>query len=53
MTARLGWGVAWRLARRGLDWRFRGLRLLVACLVLGAAALDLRGAVALRQDIAQ
>ena len=25
----------WRLARRELDWRFRGLRLLVACLLLG------------------
>jgi len=35
----LSWRMAWRLARRGLDWRFRGLRLLVACLVLGAAAL--------------
>jgi putative ABC transport system permease protein len=33
------WPTAWRLARRGLDWRFRGLRLLVVCLVLGAAAL--------------
>ena len=35
----LGWRRAWRIARRGLDWRFRGLRLLVACLVLGVAAL--------------
>jgi putative ABC transport system permease protein len=35
----LTWSMAWRLARRGLDWRFKGLRLLVACLVLGAAAL--------------
>ncbi len=35
----LEWRTAWRLARRGLDWRFRGLRLLVVCLVLGAAAL--------------
>jgi putative ABC transport system permease protein len=33
------WGVAWRLARRELDWRFRGLRLLLVCLVLGVAAL--------------
>ncbi len=33
------WGIAWRLARRGLDWRFRGLRLLIVCLVLGTAAL--------------
>ena len=36
---RLSWRLAWRIARRGLDWRFRGLRLLAACLVLGAAAL--------------
>lgn len=36
---RLSWQMAWRMARRGLDWRFKGLRLLVACLVLGAAAL--------------
>ncbi len=35
----LGWGTAWTLARRGLDWKFRGLRLLVVCLVLGVAAL--------------
>ncbi|RQW43260.1 FtsX-like permease family protein, partial [Novosphingobium sp. LASN5T] len=35
----MGWGTAWRLARRGLDWRFRGLRLLLVCLVLGTAAL--------------
>jgi len=35
----LGWRGAWRLARRGLDWKFRGLRLLVVCLVLGTAAL--------------
>jgi putative ABC transport system permease protein len=41
--ARLSWRLAWRIARRGLDWRFRGLRLLVACLVLGAAALSAIG----------
>ncbi|WP_420382326.1 ABC transporter permease [Novosphingobium sp.] len=35
----LSWTMAWRMARRGLDWRFKGLRLLFACLVLGAAAL--------------
>jgi len=39
MTAPLPWTTAWRLARRGLDWRFGGLRLLIVCLVLGAAAL--------------
>ncbi len=33
------WALAWTIARRGLDGRFRGLRLLVACLVLGTGAL--------------
>lgn len=33
------WRLAWRLARRGLDARFRGLRLLLVCLVLGVGAL--------------
>jgi putative ABC transport system permease protein len=35
-----GWAAAWRIARRGLDWRFRGLRLLIVCLALGTAALS-------------
>ncbi|AKM09514.1 ABC transporter permease [Croceicoccus naphthovorans] len=34
-----GWPLALRLARRDFSWRFRGLRLLVVCLFLGAAAL--------------
>ncbi|MFS0772288.1 ABC transporter permease [Sphingomonas sp. 1P08PE] len=34
-----GWSLAWRLARRELDGRFRGLRLLLACLILGVGAL--------------
>jgi len=33
------WRLAWRLARRELDFRFRGLRLLLACLFLGVGAL--------------
>ncbi|UUL83106.1 ABC transporter permease [Sphingomonas qomolangmaensis] len=33
------WGIAWRLARRELSLRFRGLRLLLACLFLGVGAL--------------
>ena len=33
------WTVAWRLARREVDLRFRGLRLLLACLFLGVGAL--------------
>ncbi len=34
-----GWSLAWRLARRELDGRFRGLRLLLACVILGVGAL--------------
>lgn len=41
-----GWPLAWRWARRELDWRFRGLRLLVACLFLGVAALAAIGGLA-------
>jgi len=41
-----GWRTAWRWARRDLDWRFRGLRLLVACLLLGVAALAAVGGLA-------
>ncbi|WP_239804868.1 ABC transporter permease [Croceicoccus hydrothermalis] len=33
------WGVALRLARRDFSWRFKGLRLLIVCLFLGAGAL--------------
>jgi putative ABC transport system permease protein len=33
------WRLAWRLARRELDLRFRGLRLLLVCLFLGVGAL--------------
>lgn len=33
------WGTAWRIARRELSWRFRGLRLLLVCLMLGTGAL--------------
>jgi putative ABC transport system permease protein len=33
------WGLAWRLARRELKGRFRGLRLLFACLFLGVGAI--------------
>ncbi|WP_226017952.1 FtsX-like permease family protein [Novosphingobium sp. FKTRR1] len=35
----LDWRTVWQLARRGLDWKFKGLRLLLVCLVLGTAAL--------------
>lgn len=32
-------GTAWRIARRDLNARFRGLRLLLVCIFLGTAAL--------------
>ncbi|WP_245647635.1 ABC transporter permease [Novosphingobium lentum] len=52
-SPRLGWGSAWAIARRGLDWRFRGLRLLIACLVLGTAALAAIGTLtgAIQQEL--
>ena len=37
--AALSWGVAWRIARRDLSTRFRGLRLLLVCLFLGVGAI--------------
>lgn len=39
MSARLPWRIAWRIARRDLSARFRGLRLLLVCLFLGVGAL--------------
>ena len=35
----LSWPAAWRIARRDLHRRFRGLRLLLVCLFLGVGAL--------------
>jgi putative ABC transport system permease protein len=35
----LSWSAAWRIARRDLNGRFRGLRLLLVCLFLGVGAL--------------
>ena len=35
----LSWSSAWRIARRDLHRRFRGLRLLLVCLFLGVGAL--------------
>ncbi len=37
--ASLSWGAAWRIARRDLNARFKGLRLLLVCLFLGTGAL--------------
>ncbi|MFZ9396005.1 MAG: ABC transporter permease, partial [Erythrobacter sp.] len=39
MSTRLSWAAAWRIARRDLNARFRGLRLLLVCIFLGTAAL--------------
>lgn len=39
MSGSLAWPVAWRIARRDLNARFRGLRLLLVCLFLGTGAL--------------
>lgn len=36
---RLSWGTAWQIARRDLNARFKGLRLLLVCLFLGTGAL--------------
>lgn len=35
----LGWGAAWQIAKRDLNARFKGLRLLLVCIFLGTAAL--------------
>jgi len=39
MANALPWPTAWRIARRDLNARFRGLRLLLVCLFLGVGAL--------------
>lgn len=39
MSAELSWKLAWRIARRDLNTRFKGLHLLLICLFLGTAAL--------------
>ncbi len=39
MIKSLPWRVVWRIARRDLSSRFRGLRLLLVCLFLGVGAL--------------
>ncbi|SFP24492.1 ABC transporter permease [Qipengyuania nanhaisediminis] len=35
----MSWSTAWRIARRDLNARFKGLRLLLVCIFLGTAAL--------------
>ena len=39
MSGGLPWRMAWRIARRDLNARFKGLRLLLICIFLGTAAL--------------
>ena len=39
MAEPLSWCTAWRIARRDLSVRFRGLRLLLVCLFLGVGAI--------------
>lgn len=46
MSAALPWSAAWRIARRDLSARFRGLRLLLVCLFLGVSALAAIGTLA-------
>ncbi|WP_260599283.1 ABC transporter permease [Sphingomonas endolithica] len=48
------WGTAWRLARREIDLKFRGLRLLLACLFLGVGALAAIGSLtqAIQRELA-
>lgn len=38
-SSSISWPIAWRIARRDLSARFRGLRLLLVCLFLGVGAL--------------
>lgn len=48
------WRTAWRIARRDLNVRFRGLRLLLVCLFLGVGALAAIGTLtsAIEQELA-
>ncbi|MGB7373998.1 ABC transporter permease [Pontixanthobacter sp.] len=39
MSGSIPWSTAWRIARRDLNGRFKGLRLLLVCLFLGTGAL--------------
>ena len=45
-----GWGLAWSIGRRELDWKFKGLRLLFVSLLLGVAALAAVGSLAAAMD---
>ncbi len=54
MSNSLPWSTAWRIARRDLNARFRGLRLLLVCLFLGVGALAAIGTLtgAIEQELA-
>jgi len=49
------WSTAWRIARRDLNGRFQGLRLLLVCLFLGVSALAAIGSLtsAIRGELGQ
>lgn len=51
---RLSWPTAWSIARRDLNARFKGLRLLLVCIFLGTAALAAIGTLtaAIEQELA-
>lgn len=54
MSNTIPWGTAWKLARRELSLRFKGLRLLLVCLFLGTGALAAIGTLtaAIEQELA-
>ncbi len=54
MTTAIPWPVAWQIARRDLNARFRGLRLLLVCLFLGVGTLAAIGTLtgAIEQELA-
>lgn len=54
MSHTIPWGTAWKLARRELSLRFKGLRLLLVCLFLGTGALAAIGTLtaAIEQELA-
>ena len=49
----MNWATAWRIARRDLSARFKGLRLLLVCLFLGTMALTAIGSLtaAIEQEL--
>jgi len=54
LAPRMSWATAWGIARRDLNARFKGLRLLLVCIFLGTAALAAIGTLtsAIEQELA-